>query len=604
MGTNQFAGASESDGTRQGARGLQREGMTPIAVNDCFGWLHTPLDARRNDVAVLVCPGLLGDELVAYCALRVLADELARAGYWTVRLEYPGTGDSCDQPVERSDSHWTAWQESIGTTADWLKSVSGARKLVLCGMRAGAMLATLAASRRDDVAGLLLFEPTVSGRSYVRELMLDAELHGGRVLPSGGGIEVGEFEFSGTTIARIAGTDLRKTTLTAGQKVAVFARAEARLVDECLESWRHAGVEVTKGGWSNDLDSLVGHPTFDAVRLPGFRDVVHWVTAAFPLATDSTVGRHSPPALPADATLQPGGCVETTLRFGSGKRLFGIVCNPETGASPDIVIIVNGGRDPRYGASRQGVEFARRLARSGISSLRADFAGLGDSLGPPGKENIISHAFADRTSDIRAMIDALEKLGYRKFTVQGICSGAYHAFHAALADRRIGALMLVNQPLFTLPRRPEEITYLDHRGKTPLFYLRKIASPQSWRTLLDGRVDIGKTLHSLWVRGLRSARLGIRRIGRALGLIRKRSFALSALSDLCARRVRTIFLFSPTKEDLEMFRREFTLESDALTHYRGAEMRIVPRMDHALISSESRQDAVAEMIDFLGKSGR
>ena len=217
--------------------------MTPIAVNDCFGWLHTPVDGRRRDVAVLVCPGLLGDELVAYCGLRVLADELARAGYWALQLEYPGTGDSCDQPVERSATHWTAWLESIGTIANWLKSVSGARRLLLCGMRAGAMLATVAASRREDVDGLLLFEPTVSGRSYIRELTLDAELHGGRVLPAGGGIEVGEFNFSAETIARIAETDLRRTVTRSIRKVAVFSRAETRLVDECLESWRQAGVE-------------------------------------------------------------------------------------------------------------------------------------------------------------------------------------------------------------------------------------------------------------------------------------------------------------------------------------------------------------------------
>ena len=263
---------------------------------------------------------------------------------------------------------------------------------------------------------------------------------------------------------------------------------------------------------------------------------------------------------------------------------------------------MNGGRDPRYGASRQGVEFARRLARSGISSLRADFAGLGDSLGPVGTENILSHSFSDRTADIRAMINALQARGYRRFPVQGICSGAYHAFHAALAEPRISGLMLVNQPLFTLPRRPDEITYLDHRRLTPMFYLRKVFSPQSWQTLLGGRVDFGTVLHSLWVRGLRSVRLGMRRAGREVGLIRKQSFAQSSLSDLCQRGVRTLFLFSPAEEDLEMFRREFTLEPGALSSYRGAEMRVVPRMDHALISFESRRDANTEMLDFVGGS--
>jgi pimeloyl-ACP methyl ester carboxylesterase len=578
--------------------------MTPIAVEDCFGWIHTPVDARRNDVAVLICPGLLGDELVAYCALRVLADELAQAGYWTVRLAYPGTGDSCDHAVEQAGDHWSAWQDSVEAVADWLKSTSGAERILICGMRAGAMLAMSAAIRRDDVAGLLFFEPTVSGRSYVRELTLDAELHGGRVLPSAAGIEVGEFKFCGTTIEQIAATDLRKITPLPGQKIAVFARAETRLVEECVALWRDSGVDVTTGGWSDDLVSLIGHPTFDAVQLPTFRAVIDWVTRTFPLVAASTDRKSQPRAVPPVATLRPAGCVETTMRFGRDQRLFGIVCDPESGPSSKVVIIVNGGRDPRYGASRQGVEFSRRLARSGISSLRADFSGLGDSLGPPGRENMISHAFADRTSDIRAMIDGLETRGFQEFMLQGICSGAYHSFHAALAERRIGCLMLVNQPLFTLPSRPDEIAYLHHRQRTLLFYLRKVVSLQSWSTLLRGKVRMGSTLHSLWVRGLRSARLGLRRLSREVGLIRKQSFAQSALSDLCGRRVRTLFLFSPSKVDLEMFWREFTLEPDALARYPGAEMRIVPRMDHALISSESRHDAQVEMIDFLDKPRR
>ena len=420
------------------------------------------------------------------------------------------------------------------------------------------------------------------------------------MLPSGE-IEVGEFRFGPATVSAIAATDLREAVPRAGQKVAVFARAESRRLDAFLAAWRQAGAEATTHGWSDDLNSLMGHPTFDAVRLPTFHDVIDWMNGAFPL-TARPAAERALPRLPEAAVLHPPGCVETTLNFGPDGRLFGILCDPDRGPSGQVVIIVNGGRDPRYGASRQGVEFARRLARSGISSLRADFAGLGDSLGPVGTENILSHSFSDRTADIRAMINALQARGYRRFTVQGICSGAYHAFHAALAEPRISGLMLVNQPLFTLPRRPDEITYLDHRRLTPMFYLRKVFSPQSWQTLLGGRVDFGTVLHSLWVRGLRSVRLGMRRAGREVGLIRKQSFAQSSLSDLCQRGVRTLFLFSPAEEDLEMFRREFTLEPGALSSYRGAEMRVVPRMDHALISFESRRDANTEMLDFVGGS--
>ena len=42
--------------------------------------------------------------------------------------------------------------------------------------RAGGTLATLAAAERDDVPALVLFEPITSGRNYVRQLLLEAEL--------------------------------------------------------------------------------------------------------------------------------------------------------------------------------------------------------------------------------------------------------------------------------------------------------------------------------------------------------------------------------------------------------------------------------------------
>ncbi len=235
--------------------------------------------------------------------LRVLADRLARAGYWTARLEYPGTGDSCDYAVERAGNHWTPGARSVEQAIDWLKEVSGARSVMLCGMRAGAMLATAAASSRPDVAGYLFFEPTVSGRSYVRELTLDAELHGGRVLTSGD-IEVGEFRFGPATVSAIAATDLREAVPRAGQKVAVFARAESRRLDAFLAAWRQAGAEATTHGWSDDLNSLMGHPTFDAVRLPTFHDVIDWMNGAFPL-TARPAAERALPRQPEAAVLRP-----------------------------------------------------------------------------------------------------------------------------------------------------------------------------------------------------------------------------------------------------------------------------------------------------------
>ena len=61
--------------------------MTPVTFDGCFGWLHTPQGREGSDVAVLICTGLLQDAILAYGSLRVLADELADAGYATLRFD-------------------------------------------------------------------------------------------------------------------------------------------------------------------------------------------------------------------------------------------------------------------------------------------------------------------------------------------------------------------------------------------------------------------------------------------------------------------------------------------------------------------------------------
>jgi pimeloyl-ACP methyl ester carboxylesterase len=91
------------------------------------------------------------------------------------------------------------------------------------------------------------------------------------------------------------------------------------------------------------------------------------------------------------------------------------------------------------------VEIARELARSGIPSLRFDLAGIGDSEASP---HGTPHLYGALSEDMRAAIDWLRAHGIRDLTVFGTCSGAYQAFHAAVSDRRIASIALVNQLCF------------------------------------------------------------------------------------------------------------------------------------------------------------
>lgn len=562
--------------------------MIPVTFDDCFGWLHVP-DHECGDVGFVICQGLMRDGLLAHCSFRLLGDELAQRGYPTMRFDYPGTGDSLDDAVARESGHWNAFLSSIDRAVDWLKRTTGVNRVVLCGLRAGATLAVLAAERRSDIAGLLLFEPVVSGRSYVRQMILEADLQSGKTSSRGEDLDIREFHFSAATLDKIAEVDLRKTRLPVGVKAALFTQPEARQIDECVAAWQQGGAEVSRHGWDG-LVPLMRHAVIDENALADFTHVLSWIGDAFPLQRTS---RTAPP--PAGG-LSPPGCIETPMFFGN--RLFGMLSRPAQGAAADILMIGNGGRDPHYGAARQNVDFARTLAKAGIACLRFDFAGLGDSIGPPGKENVLSHTFSDRFADIRAAIDALEAQGFRRFSMLGLCSGAYHALHAALVEPRLTGLVPVNLPLFQLPKS-DVLDFLEHRGQSPGVVGRKLLSLGSWKTLLSGRSDVRTIVRSV-INHIRRQAVGkSQALGRRLGLNKEQSFAQQVMAQLSRRGCRTLFLFSPGDEEIDGFAREFGAAGEGLRPFPGSSMKVLPRMDHDLTRAIGRRDAEAIVVEFL-----
>ena len=386
--------------------------MQPVSFAGCFGWLHEADHA--HDTAAVLCAGLGRDAATAHRSWRLLADALAAAGYATLRFDHPGTGDSCD--IDGGDA-FAAWQQGVDAAIDWARTATGAARVVLIGLRFGAALATLAAVARDDVAGLVQLEPVLRGRSYVAQLTTVARLRGP---PPGEALIVDELCLSAAATRRMAELDLRQVA--PGCPVALFSTARASFDGfEPLLRPTH----------------LADEPDIDPARL------LSWLRTAVP---SRPTGLPTPAV--ASAPLRPPGCIETPLCFGEANRLFGVLCRPDENATGPIVVMVNPGGDPHHGYARFSVDFARRLARAGIASLRMDFAGLGDSANP---NDTTTHVFEiDRTRDIAAAINALAALGYGPFALHGLCSGAYHAFQAALAEPRITTLLLVNLPWFSL----------------------------------------------------------------------------------------------------------------------------------------------------------
>jgi pimeloyl-ACP methyl ester carboxylesterase len=573
--------------------------MVPIAIEQptpgdggaCFGWLH-PAAGR---VAAVLCPGFNADALTGHRSLRQLADTLAAAGYPTLRFDHAGTGDSADAE-DAGAEYWSVWQRGVHAAIDRVRAITGAERVVLIGVRLGATLAATVAESRADVAALVLLAPVLRGQTYLRQLAIERRLQGHE--PAEGGLEFHEMRLSAATVRRIAEIELRGVRPPTLCRVAVFNPAPSRALTECLRGWQMRGVDATAQDFAG-LDPFL-RPTFMShgpnAAPAGLLD---WLRRAAPsdaaLSGTTMADVAWPPPDPAGETMRHGPCTEQVLRFGPGQHLVGMLCRPETAPETDTaLLILNSGGAPRYALGRQAVEFARHLAAAGTASLRFDLAGLGDSTAPGADPEAATHIFqTDRTADIGAALDALERRGYRRFAVLGMCSGAHSALHAAAADPRIGVALLVNLPLFVW-RDGDAVERI--RAPGPAHYLRRARHVDSWRRALRGKVRPLRAID--WLR--RAAPHSFQRIialARAMTGIRPAATpARRVMETLAARQVRTLLLYAAEDLGVPVLEQEFGPGGAAVP---GATVRLLPGLDHSLTTGRMRRAVEAEAMAFL-----
>jgi hypothetical protein len=129
---------------------------------------------------------------------------------------------------------------------------------------------------------------------------------------------------------------------------------------------------------------------------------------------------------------------ETPILFGPNASLVGIVCEPIV--TSDIAgQTFNAGGIPRLGPHRFNVKLSRALADEGVTSMRFDLSGLGDSRPASTQCDFLQQAVVD----VRSAIDYLElHHGVRRFILIGNCSGAVHAYWTALADQRVAGILM------------------------------------------------------------------------------------------------------------------------------------------------------------------
>lgn len=113
------------------------------------------------------------------------------------------------------------------------------------------------------------------------------------------------------------------------------------------------------------------------------------------------------------------------------------------------MLFLNAGVLHRVGPHRLHVLLARQLAEQGLSSVRLDLAGIGDSPASGHTGTFMESAVAD----VSVVMSELERrVGARAFVVFGLCSGADNGFAAALVDERIRGLVLLDPHSYRTPQ--------------------------------------------------------------------------------------------------------------------------------------------------------
>lgn len=170
---------------------------------------------------------------------------------------------------------------------------------------------------------------------------------------------------------------------------------------------------------------------------------------------------------------------EEALLAGRYRSLVGVYAPSKSLGHRNLaVVLLNAGLIHHVGPHRLHVKLGRALAARGISTLRVDLSGIGDSSARPDNLPVSQLGFQEP----REILDALSQRGYDSFALFGICSGAKHALQTAAGDRRVKGLVLVNQALTT------EDPAVASQASAQYYIRRSLWNPRAWLNLLTGRV--------------------------------------------------------------------------------------------------------------------
>jgi alpha/beta superfamily hydrolase len=512
----------------------------------------------------------------------VLAQRIAsEANALVLRFDYDGLGDSAGS--DEDPARVPSWIESVDLAIDAVKAnAPGPGPVILVGLRTGALLASVVASRRSDISGFVFWAPSMSGREFTREQRSFALLaHATAAGPNAetidwgkDGFEANGYVFTGETASALGQLTVDSIQESPSQNILVLDRAESPVKGNTFSRWKAAGATVEQVVISDYL-SMIEPPL--TLRIP---------SASISVVTDWVRRQHAPgpnldssaaPSRTGPAHVAPG-VVEESVWYG--ESLFGILTIPN-GHRPDrVIVFLNNAGGNRVGPHGMVPSIARCLAQANVASLRIDVAGVGDSELP--KERPPHHPY-DMTAveDVRAAIAFLRRRGFSQIAAGGLCSAAFLAWHSAQTIPEITQLLLINPQTFEWKEGDSlEVSPLQQHYEFES-YRQSLHSAEKWKKLLSGKVDLRYLTRTVLNRLTSAADARVQSARVALGIGGTNSPISRAVHALGQRGGHVSVIFSAGDPGIPNLERELSGAMRGLTRRGVLSVQVIDGPDHS-----------------------
>lgn len=557
-----------------------------------FGWLHAPPGLAAAPFGVILCNPLGYEYICAHRTVRAYADAIAQAGFPALRFDYDGSGDSAGS--DEDPDRVAAWTHSIELAALELQRTTGADRFVLFGIRAGALLAVAASRRIPGVKAIAMHAPVPSARAYLRELRALRAAMGQAGDTGTASLETAGFSYSPQTQETLARLDYDLPVHV--EDLLLIDRDDFPSSEALLERFRSGRrmQHSTMPGYT----AMMSDPHNVVVPRQAIERLIDWLLALAPNSLPATACRRTATRATVTLPFAGGAVIEHFLQTGSGGQGFGIVTHPERGStSSRVVVLLNAGSVHHVGPSQLYVQLAREWAQRGLTVIRFDLPGIGDSDPHAGARPNVPYPDT-AVADIQSLSTQLPaKINLEHTMLVGLCSGAYHALKTGL-EASAGAVILIN-PLTFYYSSEQSLDYPDHRVLDDVNrYRRSILQPQAWRKLITGQVDVPRLMTVLLKQA--GAQLDSRRrdLARALGIKVHQDLG-SDLNAIANRGTRLHFIFSRGDPGLDLLKMQGGAAVEQLVGSHRLSVDVIEGGDHTFTARAPRtllQDLLTELV--------